>query len=446
MMGGTDMSLVRLALASTVAIFTVANAAGQSAQRAAFVSNDGNLQGSVTSFTFDADGMPTLVDFLITGQKESSADFHPGTNAYAIDITPNGEFLAVAHATGNPPPGFPAGRRITMIRVHEDATMTIHATFQVPSTPLDLKWINDEYIAIAETNFGGLNRVWIYRFDAETNELIFRDAKITGSFSSSLAVSPDQKYIYANDSTGFKITVFEINDNFTLTELQAQSTGNTYPLGMGVSPNGKWIYGGGGISSGGKSIIGFDINENSGMLSLIPNAPFQSPGSSPKQIVVSSDSTIAVAGHGTDATVRTFLINQATGQLTSTGHFMSAGSQGSLGNIAILDELLLVADRNTFSDGVQGLHCLTLHPDGSITPNGAPIPTQGISANDIAVWSVPLCPADLTGDGQVNVSDLLVLLGAWGPCDGECPSDLNGDGQVNVSDLLVLLAAWGSCN
>lgn len=51
--------------------------------------------------------------------------------------------------------------------------------------------------------------------------------------------------------------------------------------------------------------------------------------------------------------------------------------------------------------------------------------------------------ADLNGDGSVDVSDLLILLGAWGVCDGSCPADLNGDDIVNVSDMLELLAAWG---
>lgn len=54
-------------------------------------------------------------------------------------------------------------------------------------------------------------------------------------------------------------------------------------------------------------------------------------------------------------------------------------------------------------------------------------------------------PGDLNGDGVVDVSDLLVLLGAWGPCPrgNECPADLNDDGTVDVFDLLVLLANWG---
>ncbi|TVQ52602.1 MAG: hypothetical protein EA377_09780 [Phycisphaerales bacterium] len=57
------------------------------------------------------------------------------------------------------------------------------------------------------------------------------------------------------------------------------------------------------------------------------------------------------------------------------------------------------------------------------------------------------CVGDLTGDGQVNVFDLLELLGQWGACDDpeDCPADLTEDGQVNVFDLLELLGNWGVC-
>ncbi|MDY7109226.1 MAG: hypothetical protein SYC29_11380 [Planctomycetota bacterium] len=51
-------------------------------------------------------------------------------------------------------------------------------------------------------------------------------------------------------------------------------------------------------------------------------------------------------------------------------------------------------------------------------------------------------PEDINGDGAVNTEDLLLLLGAWGPCPG-CPEDINGDDEVNTADLLLLLAAWG---
>ncbi len=56
-----------------------------------------------------------------------------------------------------------------------------------------------------------------------------------------------------------------------------------------------------------------------------------------------------------------------------------------------------------------------------------------------------LCPADLDGDGTVAVSDLLLVLSVWGPCE-DCPEDLDGNGFVGVSDLLEVLAAWGPCS
>ena len=59
----------------------------------------------------------------------------------------------------------------------------------------------------------------------------------------------------------------------------------------------------------------------------------------------------------------------------------------------------------------------------------------------------PSCPADLDGSGSVGVSDLLSLLGSWGPCPpkGDCPADFDNTGDVGVKDLLVLLGAWGPC-
>ncbi len=54
------------------------------------------------------------------------------------------------------------------------------------------------------------------------------------------------------------------------------------------------------------------------------------------------------------------------------------------------------------------------------------------------------CQSDLDGDGEVKVADLLILIGAWGPC-ADCDADLDGDGEVKVADLLLLIGAWGAC-
>lgn len=54
------------------------------------------------------------------------------------------------------------------------------------------------------------------------------------------------------------------------------------------------------------------------------------------------------------------------------------------------------------------------------------------------------CFGDLDGDGNVGFSDLVAMLGAWGPCVG-CPADLDGNDDVGFTDLTALLAAWGPC-
>ncbi len=52
---------------------------------------------------------------------------------------------------------------------------------------------------------------------------------------------------------------------------------------------------------------------------------------------------------------------------------------------------------------------------------------------------------DLDGDGQVGITDFLLLLAAWGVCPdpGVCPADLDDDGFVGITDFLTLLGNWG---
>jgi len=72
-------------------------------------------------------------------------------------------------------------------------------------------------------------------------------------------------------------------------------------------------------------------------------------------------------------------------------------------------------------------------------------PTGRLFIDDIKFATVVSIPGDLDGDGDVDVVDLLALLGDWGPCPdppAECPADLNGDGRVDVLDLLMLLGNW----
>ncbi len=56
------------------------------------------------------------------------------------------------------------------------------------------------------------------------------------------------------------------------------------------------------------------------------------------------------------------------------------------------------------------------------------------------------CPADVNGDGNVNVLDLIEVLLCFGqhaipPCD---QADIVFDGNINVLDLIDLLLAFGT--
>ena len=65
------------------------------------------------------------------------------------------------------------------------------------------------------------------------------------------------------------------------------------------------------------------------------------------------------------------------------------------------------------------------------------------------MWvKAPPCPANINGDGAVNIDDLLAVINAWGGCPQVCPADIappGGNGVVNVDDLLAVINAWGAC-
>ncbi len=56
------------------------------------------------------------------------------------------------------------------------------------------------------------------------------------------------------------------------------------------------------------------------------------------------------------------------------------------------------------------------------------------------------CLADVTGDGVINVLDLIEVLLCFGqPAVPACqPEDINEDGTVDVLDLIALLLAFGT--
>ncbi len=53
------------------------------------------------------------------------------------------------------------------------------------------------------------------------------------------------------------------------------------------------------------------------------------------------------------------------------------------------------------------------------------------------------CPGDITGEGIIDVEDILLVIAAFGQDGGD--EDINGNGQVDIADILILIDGWGAC-
>ena len=62
----------------------------------------------------------------------------------------------------------------------------------------------------------------------------------------------------------------------------------------------------------------------------------------------------------------------------------------------------------------------------------------------VVEYETTTCPGDLNDNEQVEIQDLLAVLGAWGPCTN-CEADINQSGAVDITDLLAIIESWGPC-
>lgn len=101
-------------------------------------------------------------------------------------------------------------------------------------------------------------------------------------------------------------------------------------------------------------------------------------------------------------------------------------------SVAATPNTIISADINL--DGIQDL--ITGNLDDGTVPAGS----ISVLINTTPVLEL----GDINGDGVVDFFDLILLLGAWGPCGdcGACPEDLDGDCIVATPDLLILLGNW----
>jgi hypothetical protein len=110
----------------------------------------------------------------------------------------------------------------------------------------------------------------------------------------------------------------------------------------------------------------------------------------------------------------------------------------------------------TDGTGGQGIKPIPMTHDGWIQRT-VDLSGSGSLSTEVEGWIALLTPeqknphgdhhhGDVNGDHIVNVTDLLAVINAWGPCTVQCPATCNADldhsGIVNVVDLLIVIGNW----
>lgn len=127
---------------------------------------------------------------------------------------------------------------------------------------------------------------------------------------------------------------------------------------------------------------------------------------------------------------------------------------GAWTKVAVVIDLL-ADQRQVFVDGepfAEGGWSDGVEPGGApriaaiaLDGLGSPVPVHFDTMFLEALAPMPPCPGDVVPDGHIGFDDLLAVLAAWGPCDGDCPADVDGSGAVEFADLLAVLAGFGPC-
>jgi hypothetical protein len=116
-------------------------------------------------------------------------------------------------------------------------------------------------------------------------------------------------------------------------------------------------------------------------------------------------------------------------------------------NDGIPDFCELDCNANGFPDDYDIMLGLSEDCNGNSVPDECDIndgASEDTNDNGIPDECESLCDADLDGDGQVSVEDILIVVGNWGQT-GDNIADIDNDGDVDTEDLLAVIAAWGEC-
>jgi hypothetical protein len=131
--------------------------------------------------------------------------------------------------------------------------------------------------------------------------------------------------------------------------------------------------------------------------------------------------------------------NDGAGAMPSAQVSLNGPGVSILKIVPILPNAPTSTSFNQVAQLVQGDYTILARAAGTFT--GPPLQPSTFSQSTFQFNFGPTVAGDVTGDGSIDVDDLLAVINAWGICAG-CAADLTGNGVVDVDDLLQVINNW----
>ncbi len=407
-------------------------AAAQPDEPTLFVAHYHGGGATVASFIINADGTLTQADNEPSGIWSDS-----------IAISPDGSTLCVGNPAGTSD-GLATSDYAYLFNINSDSTLSQIGSVVIPESPLAMTWLDNDTIAILNSDLSN-SIINTYDVDLEVPTLTLVDTEATGGFATNFANDRSRSVLFTQDSFSNTIFRYAYDEAGNLSASGSVSQGS-YALDVTLSADSRFLYSAGGISSDRNKVTGYAVNEASNPVPLmaLPGSPYISAGNSPANIAIMPAGDYLFVGHGTDATVRGFAIDNEDGSLTPTSAFYDVGGQGSIGDMTTYQDLLFVTDDwlDSSSDD-RGVLVFQIDAAGNMTQVGPKYDTgTPRPEGDLVVWApgAPACLADTNGDGMLSPADFSAWVAAFNAMAPQC--DQNNDGACSPADFSAWVANY----
>lgn len=282
-------------------------------------------QAEVSAFAIDP--QTGLLDHLNTQSSGGNGPAH-------LSLEPAGRFVVVANYSNGSIAVLPVGKDGRLEPVVQlivlEGPLGPDKVEQAISHPHAINFSPDGgYVLVPDK---GLDRIFIYRFEAATGSLVANEPPFTlaqsGAGPRHLAFHPAGAYAYVINELDSTLTAYSFDRTTghlkplqTLSTLPPDFTGKSICSEITVSASGKFVYG---SNRGHDSIVCYAIDEATGQVKPIEWVPTQ--GHTPRFFTLAENDHLLLAAHQDSNTIIWFRVDPATGKLKLQGDRLEIGS------------------------------------------------------------------------------------------------------------------------